>query len=41
MRDAVFGWEGLTDLVHLGALLVFAGVMWRVAIVGMRRKLVD
>ena len=41
VRHAVFGWEGLTDLGHLGALLVFAGVLWRVAIVGMRRKLVD
>jgi len=41
VRHAVFGWEGLTDAAHAGALLAFAAVAWRVAIAGMTRKLVD
>ena len=41
VRHAAFGWEGLTDLAHVGALLVFALVAWRVAIAGMTRKLID
>ena len=41
VRHAVFGWEGWTDLGHLGALVLFGLVAWRVAIVGMTRKLVD
>jgi lipooligosaccharide transport system permease protein len=40
VRHAVFDWEGLTDLAHLGALLAFALVAWRVAIFGMTRKLI-
>jgi len=41
VRHAVFGWEGLTDLAHAGALVVFGLVAWRVAIAGMTRKLVN
>ena len=41
VRDAVFGWEGLADLGHVAALLAFGLTAWRVAIVGMTRKLVD
>ena len=41
VRHAVFGWEGLTDLAHVGALLIFALLAWRVAIAGMTRKLID
>ena len=41
VRHAVFGWEGLTDLAHAGALVIFALLAWRVAIAGMTRKLVD
>ena len=41
VRHAVFGWEGLTDLAHAGALVVFGAAAWRVAIYGMTRKLVD
>ena len=41
VRHAVFGWEGLTDLYHLGAIFGFGLVAWRVAIFGMTRKLVD
>jgi lipooligosaccharide transport system permease protein len=32
VRHAAFGWEGWVDLGHLGALLCFGAVMWRVAI---------
>jgi hypothetical protein len=37
----VFGWDGTTDLVHLGVLVAFALVMWRLAIACMTRRLVD
>jgi lipooligosaccharide transport system permease protein len=40
VRHAVFGWEGATDVAHVGTLVVFALVLWRVAIYGMERKLV-
>ena len=40
VRHAVFGWEGLTDLAHIGAILAFGLAMWRLAIFGMTRKLV-
>jgi len=32
VRHAAFGWEGFTDLGHVGALLAFGLVMWRLAI---------
>ena len=41
VRHAVFGFEGLADLWHLAALVVFALVSWRLAIRFMTRKLVD
>jgi lipooligosaccharide transport system permease protein len=41
VRHAAFGWEGWTDLASVGALLVFALVMWRIAIHAMTRKLID
>ena len=41
VRHAVFGWEGVTDVAHLGAILAFGLAAWRVAIFGMTRKLVD
>jgi lipooligosaccharide transport system permease protein len=41
VRHAVFGWDGTADLAHLGALIVFGLVVWRVAIARMTRKLVD
>ena len=41
VRHAVFGWEGLDDLAHLGAIVAFGLLTWRIAIVGMTRKLVD
>jgi lipooligosaccharide transport system permease protein len=41
VRHAVFGFEGWEDVGHVGVLLVFALGMWRLAIFGMERKLVD
>jgi lipooligosaccharide transport system permease protein len=41
VRNAVFGFEGWTDLVHVGALVAFGLLMWRIAIYAMERKLVD
>ena len=32
VRHAAFGWRGLTDVGHVGALLAFGLVMWRLAI---------
>ncbi len=41
VRHAVFGFEGWTDLLRLGALVLFGLVLWRVAIRAMTRKLID
>ncbi len=41
VRHAAFGWEGLTDLGHVGAVVVFGLTAWRLAIFGMARKLID
>ena len=41
VRHAAFGWEGWTDAVHVGALLLFGLGVWRIAIFGMTRKLVN
>jgi lipooligosaccharide transport system permease protein len=40
VRHAAFGWDAGPDLAHLGALLLFAAIMWRLAIRAMERKLV-
>ena len=40
VRHAAFGFEGWSDLVRLGVLVVFALVLWRIAIFAMTRKLV-
>ena len=40
VRHASFGWEGWVDVAHLGFLLVFGIGLWRLAIVGMTRKLI-
>jgi lipooligosaccharide transport system permease protein len=40
VRHAVFGFEGLEDLWHLGFLVVFALIAWRLAIKFMERKLI-
>jgi lipooligosaccharide transport system permease protein len=41
VRHAAFGLEPLADLGHVGALLLFAGVMWLLAVGQMRRRLID
>ncbi|MDX6688605.1 MAG: lipooligosaccharide transport system permease protein [Solirubrobacteraceae bacterium] len=40
VRHAAFGWEGAADLGHVGALVLFALLMWRFAIRAMERKLI-
>jgi lipooligosaccharide transport system permease protein len=41
VRDAVFGFEGWVDLYHLGVIVAFGLLAWRVAIYAMERKLID
>jgi lipooligosaccharide transport system permease protein len=41
VRDAAFGFEGWADVGHLAILVGFGLLTWRIAIVGMTRKLVD
>ncbi|PRY01914.1 ABC transporter permease [Allonocardiopsis opalescens] len=41
VRHAVFGPQPLADLGHVGALLLFAALMWVLAVWRMRRKLID
>ena len=41
VRHAAFGWAGWTDLLRVGALVVFGVAVWRVAIYAMTRKLID
>ena len=41
VRHAAFGFVGWTDLVRVGALLLFGLLMWRIAIRAMTRKLID
>jgi lipooligosaccharide transport system permease protein len=41
VRHAAFGWQASTDLIHAGALVAFALVMWRVAIWRMTARLID
>jgi lipooligosaccharide transport system permease protein len=41
VRHAAFGFEGWTDLAHVGALLAFGLVMWRLAIWRLEKRLID
>ena len=41
VRHAAFGFEGWVDLYHLGVLLAFGLLMWRLAIWRMAARLVD
>jgi lipooligosaccharide transport system permease protein len=41
VRHAVFGFEGWTDLLRVGYLVVWGVVLWRIAIRAMERKLID
>jgi lipooligosaccharide transport system permease protein len=41
VRHASFGWHGWDDVGHIGALMVFALVMWRIAVWRMTIRLID
>ena len=41
VRHASFGWDGWADVAHLGAIVLFGLVTWRLAICAMTGKLVD
>jgi lipooligosaccharide transport system permease protein len=41
VRHAAFGFDGWTDLGHVGVLIGFGLATWRVAIYAMTRKLID
>jgi lipooligosaccharide transport system permease protein len=41
VRHAVFGFEGWVDLWHVGVMVAFGLVSWRLAINRMERKLID
>ncbi|GAA4631256.1 ABC transporter permease [Actinoallomurus vinaceus] len=41
VRHAAFGFRPLADLGHVGALVLFAALMWVLAVRGMRRRLID
>jgi lipooligosaccharide transport system permease protein len=41
VRDAVFGWQGWADVVHVAVLLGFGLLTWRLAVWGMTKKLID
>lgn len=40
VRHATFGWDWPEDLAHLGLLIVFAVILWRVAVRGMTKRLI-
>jgi lipooligosaccharide transport system permease protein len=40
VRHAVFGVRPLADAGHFGVLLLFAALMWVLAVRGMRRRLI-
>jgi lipooligosaccharide transport system permease protein len=41
VRHAAFGFEGWVDVAHVGVLVAFGLLMWRLAIWAMARRLVD
>ena len=41
VRHAAFGFQGWSDLLRVGAIVLFGVLMWRVAIYAMTRKLID
>ena len=41
VRGAVFGFDGISSLGHVGALILFAVVMWRLAVRRLRARLID
>ena len=41
VRHAAFGFEGWADVGHVGGLLLFAGLMWWLAVRQLARRLID
>jgi lipooligosaccharide transport system permease protein len=41
VRHAVFGFQGLGDLLHASALAAFAGATWLLAVTSLKRRLID
>jgi lipooligosaccharide transport system permease protein len=41
VRHAAFGFEGWVDLYHVGVIVAFGLLMWRMAIYAMERKLIS
>jgi hypothetical protein len=41
VRHAAFGFDGAVDLAHLGILIGFGILMWRLAIWRTARRLID
>lgn len=41
VRGAVFGFSGWADVGHVLALLIFASLMWRLAVTRLRARLID
>jgi lipooligosaccharide transport system permease protein len=41
VRDAVFGFDGLADLYHVGVIVLFDLLCWRLAVRRMERRLID
>jgi len=41
VRHAAFGFEGWTDVIHVGVLVAFALVMWRLAAWRMEKRLIE
>ncbi|WP_217914074.1 ABC transporter permease [Miltoncostaea marina] len=40
VRHAVFGWEGAVDLLHLGVLVAFGLLTWRLAVAAITARLI-
>jgi lipooligosaccharide transport system permease protein len=41
VRHAAFGFEAGADLIHLGVLVAWALITWRVAVAWLTKKLID
>lgn len=41
VRHAAFGFQPAADLLHVGALALFAALMWMLAVAMMRKRLID
>jgi lipooligosaccharide transport system permease protein len=41
VRHAAFGFEGWADVAHIGGLLLFAALMWRLAVMQLSKRLID